>query len=268
MIRYESAQEFLDANRAALLERESEYNLLLGLAGRIAVEPEFGKDAILLGLPGAGQALRTGPNRPLVVSHLSVEAIASLVGELDVPLGGVVGPRETAAAFAEAWPADSRLHMGQLIYEARVITSPPAIGGRMIPADESEFDRVLRWSMAFAEDAGIDEAGDPERIREMATRALPGLVFWKTADGRIVSMAGSTRSTPNGATVAQVYTPAELRCQGFASLVVAALSQSILDGGKAFCSLYTDAANPTSNSIYSKLGYGIVGESAHYLFDA
>lgn len=268
MIRYESAQEFLDANRAALLEREPEYNLILGLAGRIVADPSLGSEAIFLGLPDGGQALRTGPHRPLVVSHLSAEAITSLVRELDASLVGVVGPRETAAAFAEEWPAKARLHMGQLIYEARSITLPPEDGGSMIDADESELDRVLRWAQAFAEDAGTDEAGDPERIRQMATRALPGLVFWKTADGRIVSMAGSTRGTPNGATIAYVYTPPDLRCRGFASQVVGHLSRRILDGGKSFCSLYTDAANPTSNSIYSKLGYEIVGESAHYLFDA
>ena len=36
---------------------------------------------------------------------------------------------------------------------------------------------------------------------------------------------------------------------------MASLSQQLLDQGYQFCSLFTDAANPTSNKIYQKIGY-------------
>jgi predicted GNAT family acetyltransferase len=29
----------------------------------------------------------------------------------------------------------------------------------------------------------------------------------------------------------------------------------MLDGGKAFCTLFTDVANPISNRIYARIGY-------------
>jgi hypothetical protein len=38
------------------------------------------------------------------------------------------------------------------------------------------------------------------------------------------------------------------------------LSARILDSGKAFCTLYTDLANPTSNAIYQRIGYQPLGD--------
>jgi predicted GNAT family acetyltransferase len=102
----------------------------------------------------------------------------------------------------------------------------------------------------------------------MAERVKDDIAFWKNRDGEIVSMAGSSRGTPNGATIAYVYTPTELRRRGYASRVVGHLSRHFLDAGKSFCCLYTDLANPTSNSIYAQLGYAVVGESSHWVFDA
>jgi predicted GNAT family acetyltransferase len=36
---------------------------------------------------------------------------------------------------------------------------------------------------------------------------------------------------------------------------VAAASQAQLDAGRQFCFLFTDLANPTSNHIYTEIGY-------------
>ena len=48
---------------------------------------------------------------------------------------------------------------------------------------------------------------------------------------------------------------------------VAELSRNILQSGKEFCTLYTDLANPTSNSIYMKIGYKPVCDSVEYTFE-
>lgn len=63
-----------------------------------------------------------------------------------------------------------------------------------------------------------------------------------------------------------VYTPPEFRKNGYASFVVAELSQKILNSGKKFCILYTDLANPTSNKIYQNIGYKEVADSKHMIF--
>ena len=74
-----------------------------------------------------------------------------------------------------------------------------------------------------------------------------------------VCMAAYARPTANGIAINGVFTPAEHRCRGYASALVGAVSQMSLDSGKKFCTLCTDLDNPTSNSIYQKIGYKSVG---------
>jgi predicted GNAT family acetyltransferase len=96
-------------------------------------------------------------------------------------------------------------------------------------------------------------------------------MLWED-EGEPVSFAGWGGRTPNGIRVGPVYTPPELRGRGYATAVTAELSQGLLDGrlfdgGRQFCFLYTDLANPTSNAIYERIGYRRVAESAEVLFD-
>ena len=57
------------------------------------------------------------------------------------------------------------------------------------------------------------------------------------------------------------------RGQGYASAVVAQLSQRELDAGQEWCSLFTDVANPTSNHIYAEIGYEPRCDFHHYLLE-
>jgi len=44
------------------------------------------------------------------------------------------------------------------------------------------------------------------------------------------------------------------------------LSQQLLGAGWEFCALFTDLANPTSNSIYQRIGYRPVADFDEYIF--
>ena len=55
--------------------------------------------------------------------------------------------------------------------------------------------------------------------------------------------------------IGPVYTPPEARNRGYASALVATISQAELDAGRRFCFLFTDLANPTANHIYQAIGY-------------
>jgi predicted GNAT family acetyltransferase len=82
-----------------------------------------------------------------------------------------------------------------------------------------------------------------------------------------VSLAGWGGETPNGVRVGPVYTPPEHRGRGYGSAVTAAVTAERLAAGRRFCFLYTDVENPTSNRIYTRLGYEPVCESVDYAFD-
>jgi uncharacterized protein len=91
-------------------------------------------------------------------------------------------------------------------------------------------------------------------------------MLWED-DGAPVSLAGWGGPTPNGIRIGPVYTPSHRRGHGYGSAVTAAVSEQQVASGKRFCFLYTDLANPTSNSIYMRIGYEPVCDSIDYGFE-
>jgi predicted GNAT family acetyltransferase len=80
-------------------------------------------------------------------------------------------------------------------------------------------------------------------------------------------MCGVHPAPPVGARIGPVYTPPELRGNGYATALVAAASQEQLDAGEPACFLGTDLANPTSNAIYQRIGYEWVCEAIDLRFE-
>ena len=68
--------------------------------------------------------------------------------------------------------------------------------------------------------------------------------------------------------IGPVYTPPELRGHGYASAATAALSQRRSKPGREEVLLYTDLANPVSNSIYQRIGYRPVEDRVVLAFSA
>ena len=125
---------------------------------------------------------------------------------------------------------------------------------------------LAQWVHNFNVEASLAPM-DLAEARGLAERRVDAgdLFVWEDG-GRPLSMAIKSRPTSHGITVSLVYTPPELRNHGYASACVAALSQQLLDAGWEFCTLYTDLANPTSNSIYQRIGYRPVCDSNEYHF--
>jgi predicted GNAT family acetyltransferase len=128
-----------------------------------------------------------------------------------------------------------------------------------------DIDLVAHWITDFRVEIGEGHLGSG---REIAQRRVPtGNIFFWEDHGKVVAMAGFSGPTPNGIRVNLVYTPPAFRNRGYASNLVAKLSQHLLDTGRRFCFLYTDLANPTSNKIYRDIGYEPLSESIHIMFD-
>jgi predicted GNAT family acetyltransferase len=143
---------------------------------------------------------------------------------------------------------------------------------RVATADDREL--ALRWWIAFADEVLHEGGPGRDRAEETLDHRLSssqaGILLWEEG-GAPVSLAGWGGRTPNGIRIGPVYTPPELRGHGYATALTADLSQRLLDGrlfegGRRFCFLYTDLANPTSNAIYERIGYRRVAESAEIVF--
>jgi len=280
LTRVADADSYLARAGAFLLEREAEHNLLLGLAGRLRTRPRFyGEEPYFALLEDGGRvvgvALRTPPHN-LILSELDdLAALEPLVADVRATydeLPGAIGPKEVAAAFARLWcestGAEARVTMAERIYRAARADPPAGVPGKLRPYEPGDYELLVEWLGAFAAEA-MPEA-PPEDARAFADRRLEdpdsGLAFWD--DGGPVSLAGWGGPTRNGIRVGPVYTPPELRGRGYASALVGSVTRDLLAAGRRFCFLYTDLANPTSNSIYQRVGYRPVSDVDQWSFAA
>jgi len=278
LIRYPTAEAFLDAAEPTLMQEEAKNNLILGIPQQVATGRKYGAEPVyFLSVHDAHQlvaaAIRTPPyNLILHCEEDRLEALDRIAVHLideGEELPGAHGTVEAVDAFAEAWTkrtgTTARVFMSQRVYCLREVTPPSDVPGKMRWAQETDVATLAQWFLGFFHEAvPEDPPTDPE---ESARRFLARgrLAVWETDD--IVSMAGSSRGSKNGATVSAVYTPPGHRGCGYASACVAALSQSMLDEGSSFCTLYTDLSNPTSNKIYQNVGYRPVADFAMIAFE-
>lgn len=263
---------FLERAGPFLLEREPLNNLLLGIAGTIRADdglyPERSFWVVAAGDRVVGAALRTPPYN-LVLSAMATAAAEALAGAVATErLPGAVGLRPGVDAFASRRSRTRRLLREQGVYALERVEDVPR-PGRGRPAERRDRDLLVAWWRAFTEEAlheGEPGAGHEEQAVDTRLGAdYAGIRVWEEA-GEAVSFAGWGGPTPNGIRIGPVYTPPELRGRGYATALVAELSQLLLDRGRRFCFLYTDLANPTANAIYRRIGYVQVGESAEYRF--
>lgn len=267
---HHDARAFIALVRAHLEAREAENGLLIGLLARQAGAPS-GEPAWLARLHEGDRTIAVAQLTPvnLVVSRGMARAAAPLAEALlahgrHVP--GIVGPEDDAVAVSEAWarvsggmPCDP---VEQMLYALRAVDWPEGVPGRMRPMREADVDLVTAWVWAFHRDALPHEPYSLDEARaNAAARSTAGTTYLWEVDGVPVAMAALARPTTHGITVNAVYTPPEHRRHGYATALVAGVSDEGLKRGKAFCILYTDLANPTSNAIYQKIGYRPIGRA-------
>ena len=267
-----SAGDFLAA-------REAEHNLLLGLTGRLRADANsYGDDEPYFAVvEDRGRvvtaALRTPPHQ-LVLAETDdpagYVALAADVHAVFAELPGVSGPASAIGSFVSAWAAltgaGARRTMSQRIYEATEAVRPEGVPGGMRQAGDEDRELLLDWLRAFMREAVPEEAEDATGFLERrAADPDARLVLWE--DGAPVSLAACGSATPHGIRIGPVYTPPELRGRGYASALTAELTRELLAAGRDFCFLYTDLANPTSNSIYRRIGYRPVTDAEMWRFD-
>jgi predicted GNAT family acetyltransferase len=284
VVRLDDAATFLAEAGPLLLADEARHNLPLGIAGTIRDSPELYPLRSFWLVRDGGEvvaaALRTPPYNLILARPQSPRALAALAEAVaGEELPGAVGAVPEAEEFAELWArqtgAHARVNMRQGVYALERVEPLPGVPGSARVATADDRDLALRWWIAFGDE--VLHEGGPGRERAEATldhrlsgTSSSGILLWEDEGGPL-SLAGWGGPTPNGIRVGPVYTPPELRGRGYATALTAELSQRLLDGrlfegGRRFCFLYTDLANPTSNAIYERIGYRRVAESAEILF--
>jgi uncharacterized protein len=278
--RHDDAGSFLDRAGDFLLAREAEHNLMIGLAGRLRTNPRlYGEDpymaALLEGDEVVAASLRTPPHN-LILSEmpddLDLEPLAEDVSSVFGTLPGAVGPSAAVERFVGIWQArtgaGARIGIRQRSYQAEEALLPDGVPGELRPYRDGDRELVLDWMDAFVREAL--PVGTPEDSGGWLDRRLDepagGVMLWDDG-GEAVSMGSFGGATPNGIRIGPIYTPPELRQRGYASALTAEITRMLLQGGRRFCFLFTDLANPTSNSIYQRIGYRPVTDVDQWTFE-
>jgi predicted GNAT family acetyltransferase len=247
-----------------------------GLGAFSSRSPHFGW---YVGESGQVEAvcLQTPPH-PVRLSAATDRAVLELAAALErdhrrsqgrhAEVTGIGGPVQEAEVFAARWceltGATAAIQMRLRLHRLETLAAPePGPAGRARVAGRADRELLVAWNRAFAEEAR-DGEGDFARMVDGRIE-YGGLTLWE-AGGEAVSMAGATRVVEGTVRVAPVYTPKQLRGQGYAGAVTAAVSQAALDAGAREVLLFTDLANPTSNALYHRLGYRPVGDQVDYRF--
>lgn len=234
-----------------------------------------------------GAAMRTPPHN-IVLTALPPAAVEPAVAALSAACpdaGGASGPSGTADAFATEWgrrtAREIALGMRLRIHRLEAVRHPAPVPGKVRLAVPADLDLVVAWTEAFAleaegagtaaaKPAGAEAPEDGEAVHVADRREVEVRVdeqrAWIWADDEPVCYAGTSLPAGGVIRIGPVYTPPERRRRGYASALVAALSQGALDAGATACALYTDVANPTSNKIYAAVGYRPVADVTNYRF--
>ena len=277
---FESASRFLEKVEAELEKQEAVNNLLLGLlymavkreaegtlpppSQMVLVESESGAiELVVLNNSLNAILYGNGPHQ-----KEAVKAVAADLSRRQIHVNGVVGPCEIARCFAQEWAdlngLEPILRMDQCIYQLDCVHPIRYSQGQLRLAELRDHELVAGWMKEFAYSINEPLTWEKASIKALGFIKESSIYLWD-ANGA-VSMAKTARPTKHGIVITNVYTPPTYRKQGYASSCVAALSQRMLDEGYSFCSLYTDLANPTSNHIYSEIGYRPIQDSAMYRF--
>jgi RimJ/RimL family protein N-acetyltransferase len=207
-----------------------------------------------------GVAMHTPPHH-MFLSRMPRDALTVLAHEIDDrgrEVSGVNGASESTAAFAKAWEAitghSSRVDRATRMYRLVDLVWPEAVLGGAYRAESTESDMVAEWFAEFHDEAQPDAPVDD--WTGMAQRRIEsGDVHLWRAQGVPVALAAVSGAPVGVARVGPVYTPPSFRRNGYGSGVSAAATAAALGLGAQHVVLYTDLANPTSNSIYQAIGY-------------
>ena len=270
LTRYPDPESFLAVAGESLYANEPLHSLMIGVVERLTGNLHFyGEgDPYLAVVTDGGTPVLAGTMTPpfgLLVSALREDPegfipllVSDLIGS-DWALPDVHAETRYALQFAEEWAtqAGGSYHkdMDMRIYVLHQVTPPEDVPGKFMQATTADQAQIAEWLGGFHIEAMAETRTDDQLEKSAAAliERCEGYIWWD--EGRPVSMCLRTRPTKTGISVGGVFTPSELRGRGYASACVAALSQLMLDEGYQFTSLFTDLANPTSNSIYMKIGY-------------
>ncbi|MFX1281261.1 MAG: GNAT family N-acetyltransferase [Promethearchaeota archaeon] len=278
---YTNIDEFYEIVLPFLLKNEVENSLQISILNALKINIErYGNIHPILSTVSVDDEIklvsfRTPPYNQ-VLSYTAelktVDILIDALGKKESEIPGVVAFKEGAKRFVKLWSeinnVKAKISLNERLYKLEIV-NPDTLGKHKFITATTAYENIIRqWGREFILEAL------PDRTPEMIEQSL-GHIKEDIDEGRIVllfdnevpvSMARKAGKSINGNSINMVYTPPQLRKKGYATECVARLSKLLLEEGNSYCFLFTDLSNPTSNSIYQKIGYRPIMDVDEYHF--
>lgn len=270
--RFTHARHFLDEVEGFLIQEEQLNNLMLGLLYRIKEQAVNPNDLFLTVSDQQKQLIILMSGLYLILYANSTDQMLyhtalNYLEEQKIDYPGVIGPVAICDAFKSAYEnkTNEKLVQGmsQRIFMIKEVKSRSDIQGELVLASKEHYTFLVDWLYNFAIIAH-EKPTIESTIKSLDNLIEKKALYVLSVGEKIVSMAAGIRPFLSGISVGCVYTPDQYRNKGYATKCVELLTEKLLMTHE-YCTLYTDLSNPTSNSIYQKIGYRPVGDSVVYV---
>ena len=263
----EHAGQFLDVAGPLLRAEAASNTILLSAAANVATNGPavYGDEPPLFGWWARadgrvdGAFIHTPPFPAQLTARpgAAVDPLAELLAGSGRPLAGVGAAGREAETFAAAWcarrDAVAELALRLRLYRLVALHEPaPAPPGRADVTAAADAPLVRAWIERFARETGAVMGASRTLDRRVAAGAF---TLWRDATDTPVALAGYSREIDGARRLGPVYTAEPHRRRGYGAAVTAAACRRALDGGTSQLLLYADIDNPTSNTLYLRLGF-------------
>ncbi len=190
------------------------------------------------------------------------------LGEKELSLTGVNAKKDLSFLFADSWAKKtntiSEKKMEMNLFVLHELIKVPSCPGHSVCADEQYKELIIGWMRQFHKEVPIGNDSETY-FQEHADGIIRSHNAFIWIDEEPVCMLFRERPTQHGFSIGYVYTPNQYRKQGYASNLVYQVCKQSFDQGYSYSTLFADVDNPTSNSIYKKIGFREV--SLYAMFD-
>jgi predicted GNAT family acetyltransferase len=193
------------------------------------------------------------------------------------PVKGVIGVWAEALRVLDALAIDRPLSLRSkenlyAVELADLRVPEPLAAGRVScrPSSPDDLSKLTDWRLAFSTESLRQPATTAGRVAAHESVASAHALGrqWVLEDerGRPVATSSFNATTPRSVQVGGVFTPPDLRGQGFAKAVVAGSLLSARSVGASRSILFTGEENRPAQRAYQALGYERIGDYGILLF--
>ena len=276
---YKNPDAFLELFQSCPFRNEAGNSQVIGTAERLSVYRDQSEDkptyvAVMSDDDRFGGIAVLGVRGHLNLGDASESALEAMithfaVNHIDCKSVGALP--HNASRFAKAWNertgCTANLAMNLRRYCCDEVVWPRHCSGRWREATWNDFEQAVAWRRELMCEAWNDNEPIETARRYVASTLDESRVsVWE--DGPAASTVIRSRETSDAGGISGVFTPRNLRGRGYASNLTAVITHWLLtERNKKWCNLFTDLANPTSNHIYTHVGYKPMEDWQHWRFE-